>query len=246
MPSLTKGDAAMNDVSKFMRYTIPGLIFATQLVIALSISDFPTVMKIVELTGSKGNIGIILGAFLASGALGYIFAQIYFAIYWLWPDSYFGIDHRQVFIDFEDKIEIVDPKGNLVRPTRLTKRGAQNILLQYWFSQMKQSPDIEGLEPFVGRAYDTVHSLGTSFISTLIALISWIVIHYGALAPKISYLTDVSICLIWMIFLVLLAFNYFRTLKTLEGTVNSAVLHSLDARHQEDQPRIRFFKSLKD
>lgn len=70
----------MDEVRRFLRYTLPGLAGVIQFLIALSITDACIVSKIVSVKDQTQSLGLALTIFIGSGGLGYLFANIYFLI----------------------------------------------------------------------------------------------------------------------------------------------------------------------
>jgi len=82
----------MDEVRRFLRYTLPGLSALIQLLIGLSITDSGIVCKILSAKDLTQSLGIILTIFIGSGGLGYLFANIYSNIenLALWARSQFS------------------------------------------------------------------------------------------------------------------------------------------------------------
>jgi len=72
----------MDEVRRFLRYTLPGLATVILFMIALSLTEGCFVRRLFFDKDSSQNIGLVLTLFLGSGALGYLFANIYFSLYW--------------------------------------------------------------------------------------------------------------------------------------------------------------------
>lgn len=233
----------MNDVSKFIRYTLPGLVCCTELLVALLLSDGSSTLKYIQSVNAKDNIGLILGTFLASGALGYIFSQIYFGILWLFPNSCFAIDHRNVFIDYSDKIDITSIKGDSIMPDTLSKRDAQTIFLQQWFANAKENNEIEGIEPIVGRLYDTTHGIGATLIGSIFSYSTWIYLHFSLLTKPINILIDNLIIAGWLFLLLLMTINYKRTQNMLEEVLNSTFIQLVNKKNLDGNSKMNIIKS---
>lgn len=234
----------MNEISKFLRYTAPGLIFASELLVAFIITDTEILVKLIHAKDTIGNIELVISALLASGAVGYFFSQLYFGFYWLWENSIFAIDHRNVFIDFDDKIDITDSRGNQIVASKLSKRGAQTILTQYWFAQMKISESIRGIEPLVGRFYDIMHSTGTTFVATFISLFAWLCINYSTPSSS-GTIKDTIVIFAWIFLIALICINYYRTKKSLECFINSTFLETIQRKYDETSSKVQIIACLK-
>ena len=92
----------MDEIKRFMRYTLPGLVCTLQLIIAFIFSDTITVKCFYNnYLKSSNDFGIVLGIFFVSGAIGYILSSIYFSIRWWEPISQlFSINHLILFKTF--------------------------------------------------------------------------------------------------------------------------------------------------
>ena len=70
----------MNEIRRFLRFTLPGLACVLELAVAC---EFTGVLSSADLSTKDlaAGLGMALSGFLASGALGYLFAILYFALY---------------------------------------------------------------------------------------------------------------------------------------------------------------------
>jgi len=138
----------------------------------------------------------MIGAFLASGALGYILANIYFGLYWS-PivKGFIAIDHLSLLRNLESAkiIDIVDEKDN--KRDIKNKRDAWNIITQFWHARVENDDQIRGINRITDRLTDITHALGATCLGTIIGLIIWIGFHlsnygFGFCIKKVVFFLD--------------------------------------------------------
>lgn len=196
--------AGPSQLSAFFRFSIPGFACLVELGIALAISDRSATADFLKSIGGDTSIGLVLGTLLASGGLGYILAQLYWALYWTWPFSRLvAVDHLSLLCSLvkSEHLEIItireqgnkyvvthtEQRWKLVnegnRRIELTKRDAWRIVSQYWPSQQAKDEDEElhGVYPVNSRLLDVAHSLGATIIGTALSFLAWFSIHYWAI-----------------------------------------------------------------
>lgn len=220
----------MVDVRRFMRYVIPGLIYDVLLAAAFFVSDPARMICFITSGDISKNIGFVLTALLASGALGYVFSNIYFGLYWLTDNSIVAINHKELFTSLSDKINIINAKGNPIDRNSLTKRDAWTIWSNYWFSNIENSKKYKVSSARVDNLVDITHSLGASLISTFLSLITWICLSASSLQSGKYKIIIIG----WGIFLYLLSKNYYKSHKAVERMVNSILFHVISEATQPD------------
>lgn len=235
----------MKDVRSFLRYILPGLVFSIWLLISLLISDTDKTICFLKEVSDKNIIGVIATTFLASGALGYIFSVIYWALYWSRPlSNYIAIDHKPLLTWLKEKGKIV------VIPTRerdldkISKREAWVIFSQHWWtSRIKNKSDKDIFIP-IDRLADITHAIGTAIISILFSFIVWAIIHYGYLRSRFS-ICDVGVLAFLVQILLIIAFykNYWDTHRSLQSVLNSAFANMVETQFEENKDKIRIYYS---
>lgn len=211
----------MVDVRRYMRYVIPGLIYAVLLTLAFFISDTEKAMAYIRSGEISKNIGFILSAFLASGALGYIFSNIYFGLHWLTDDSIIAINHKGLFASLGNRINLIDAEGRPIDRNLLTKRDAWTIWSFYWYSNVENSEKYKISSARIDNLVDITHGLGASLIGTLLSFFTWI-IALPATSQNTKYINWG-----WIIIIVVLSINYYKALKAVERMVNSILVAAI-------------------
>ena len=215
----------MNEVRRFLRYVLPGLVFFIELFVFFCISDRRDAVNWVVAHGSAGPV---VALFLGTGALGFILANIYHWLYWTF--ELFAIDHRCLFPKSPPGFRAIDLSGDPVGD--LTKREAWTIVTQYCHSQMKKKSgrDIEGMSLITDRLVDIGHALGVTATGTFFSIFAWgFVRSYVFESPLCSIPFEVwtLILALWVPILVILLVGHFRTIKALERIVNSTLARRL-------------------
>lgn len=238
----------MDEARRFLRYILPGLVFSVLLLIFLLISDTDKTICFLKEASDKGIAGVIAGTFLASGALGYIFSVIYWALYWSWPlINYIAIDHKSLLKELtrKRKIKIVNISGNTVlldenSKSKKSKRKAWVIFSQHWWASMiKNDIDKDKFIP-IDRLADITHAIGTAFIGILFLLITcitWVIIHFCYLKSEFSIFK--VLVFITLLILLLLAFgrNYWVTHRFLQSVLNSAFANIVENQFKKNVRR---------
>jgi hypothetical protein len=116
----------MDDAKRFIRYVIPGIVFIVEISVYLYLSAKNPTIKIIQeielLKPDKSSITLTLGALLASGALGYIFSNLYYALHTI---PWGLVDHTELLKDAEEK-NWIKFAGN-----KRTYRPIVTVLLEY-------------------------------------------------------------------------------------------------------------------
>jgi len=235
----------MDEVRRFLRFTLPGLACVITLLIAFSFSDPSAIGQLLKSAWADKTLGVVIGVFLASGGLGYILANIYFSIYWSWPFSrVIAINHRSLLTSLNDNLEIVDISGKKLNLQRISKRDAWTIVTQYWFSQIEGSNNIKGINSTTDRLVDFTHSLGATFIGILLSFAAWTYVHFFTLNPtEFNILSkDSFVVTMWIIYLLLICLAYLRTLKALESIVNSTVAEKIRKDSKQEKIKIYYIR----
>lgn len=214
----------MDEVRRFLRFTLPGLAAMIQFVIALSITDACIVFKILSVKDQTQSLGLALAIFIGSGGLGYLFATIYFFLYWSWPFDCVAIDHLSFLKNLRrEVVDILDSSGNPYK-NDLSEREAWIIITQYWHSKIEGCPKLKGLNSTTDRLTDVTHGLGATIIGSVSALISWLLIHVAIVqhSPLLDPRAD-CISVVWVILIWLLGIAWRRSNIALQSVVNSAL-----------------------
>lgn len=212
-----------------MRFVLPGLASVIMLLIALIISDRSKMICFFH-SMSRNDIGVILGLFLASGALGYIFSSIYWTIYWIGPKCFFANDNRSFLKKHKDKLEIVE------EPNKRSKHDAWIIVTLIWHTQIEKSKEIKGINPYVDRINDITHGLGVTFVGSFISLIIWISLHFLVIdnSSKWNFINFI-IFFAWVFLIALICWDYHRIKIAHQSLIHSTITKVLQQEQEYDK-----------
>lgn len=235
----------MEEFRRFMRYTLPGIVCILLLLSSLLISDFKTLKScFINLGDPKLNIGIIIGAFFASGGLGYLFSIIYFSIIWSkLLRKMLANDHRKILFDLRNKIEIIDVTEKPIYPESLTQRDAWAIMTQFWIANLEENIVIKGATPFINRTSDIMHSLGAIIIGTAIMLILWIYLHFIALSESLYNFgfNDIIAIFFWLVMLFIFFVDFQSTRKSLQSIINITFTDVIQQKAGKKKKKIKLY-----
>lgn len=163
----------MNEARRFLRYVIPGLIFAIQIVVLLWLLRPGWIREVYshELKKESG-IALVFAALLASGGLGTIFSTIHHS--WHRRKKCRFMDHREVINRLEAE-DILGLKGQSSETdktkTPLTRDQAWSILVALWHERVESNPLIKTANERTEELVDLLHSMGTNRVAAVAAAV---------------------------------------------------------------------------
>lgn len=177
----------MDETRRFLRYVIPGLVFGVEILAFVMIAVPDWTLALLGKAATKDGVGIALGTFLASGALGYIFAALHHS--WLWWAEHDVLDHRDLVksrSELMDKsrcelledapADIENNKKNLTREDAMVRAWA------YWYGDSKALAGISAPgRKKLDSLGDQAHGMGAARVASLFALAiaNWICAEVG-------------------------------------------------------------------
>lgn len=225
----------MDEVRRFFRYSLPGIVCVLELILVLFISNRCLVENAIKSLQGIESLVVVFGLLLGTGGLGYIFAQIYWALYqtpffeFLHPNGKRALEkvHPEYLLIKKLAIEHSNPKYVEKRLCikDLTIYETWVIGASFLLSRREINKSVQGILPLAERLVDVTHNLGATFIGTVLATITWLVLYLHALQvdPVLSvewfpllkvWLVLPPVELFWssMIWLVLLPAKFFWSL----------------------------------
>ena len=210
----------MKDAKNFLRFILPGITSIILLLIALKISDSDSFNRISNFTDSNSkSIGVVIGLFLTSGGLGYIYSQIYWGLNWhrwICNLKIVAIDFRPILNKLvkNNKLSIVnelDVPFTLKEIEKFTKRDAWTIMTIHYPSTVNFRDGKSAAEIVLDSVINITHSLGATIIGMIIAFIVWFVVH--CCFNDLFSVKVLLIIIIWFILIYLLGTGRYQTLK---------------------------------
>lgn len=173
----------MHDARRFLRFVIPGLVFA--LVIALLLLLILPGWTISILGGLQKDTGtaVVLAGLLASGCLGFVLSACHHALMWRQKGETF--DYRRTVRALEARQVIrlySQDTGNPIVQDSLTQEDAWAICTAMWHERTKTSPVIQGGESKAASLADAAHSIGAARVAATSAAI----VVFGMIVPSVA------------------------------------------------------------
>jgi len=215
----------MDEVRRFLRFTLPGMASLGQFLLAVYFTRSQTIVALYQKLDSQADlIGAVVAIFISSGAIGYILASAYHPVYWT-IFSWISIDHLTIVrkLILRGELEVTDSDGILIPGNKLKKRDAWTIITYYWHVNLEESKEFIGLNKLTDRLVDFTHAAGATFLGTTIGLLLWFFWHSGFTNGIVSC-RDYMVLVYWLILLMIYGAGHRLTNKALESMVNAAVL----------------------
>jgi len=216
----------MEEVRRFLRFTLPGLVCIIELIIALSITNPSKISSIYNKSHAA-----YLGVFLASGGFGFLLSIIYFGIYRVFYE-FMGADHRKLFRSLKreknGKFRINDLDGEELSPHTLSKRDSWALVCKLWYSKIEENKEFKGLNNLSDRIIDISHGLGATFVGTLLSYLAWYYIQYTSNIPFYTFINLVVSACYFLIILIIIV-DYFMLVKDFQDIINSTLFEHLIA-----------------
>jgi hypothetical protein len=225
----------MEEARRFLRYVIPGLVFIVVLSTTFMLVDYTKVLPILE---HMDNVGIVLGVFVVSGGLGYIFSSLYFFIYWIFGEWHVA-NHVDVIKELNNNIVVRDTRGNDFSD-KLTRKNCWVIMNVFWHSRIKNSTRIEGVNSRIDNLSDITHGIGTSVVAAFSAIIVCICLYFYQ-EVEIDCGKILWILALWVFFTVPSFFQYLRAHNQSQSFVNSVfaneVIHEFEQKDEKEKTK---------
>jgi hypothetical protein len=225
----------MEEIQRFLRFTIPGLITAMQLGLVFQFSGVIDICPYIYTKTTLDSIGVGLNVFIASGALGFVIANIYFSLYWN-VFGFWAIDHRPAlkkikgnFHNSNGVIKLDQSYKHRKEIDLLSTRDAWNIATQFLNSTIKESKKIEGMNKHIMRFSDITHALGATCTGSILSYIICIIILIkNGSNYTLSNTFFVVIMVVWL-GLIFLVFLEYRAIKnSVQAIVNSTIVQVIE------------------
>lgn len=162
----------MGDENQFLRYAVPGIAVGLIFLLALCASAPAQTLAWLRMCNAPGGstsllnlVGLLLTGFLASGGLGFILAQVYFAL----PSWFNTADHRAVVgmqVPADKKPHPLDHNRSRLEAHRRTR-------LAWAISAGERPKEVEMLTTLCARRMAAV---GTTLVGNVLAGVLWLVV----------------------------------------------------------------------
>jgi hypothetical protein len=169
----------MEEMKKFIRYVVPGLVvvveFSGILMLILFFNDKSLLKKIIlNLVEYSNGIGVSFFLFLLSGGLGAFLATAYHTLISSFLFSYFNVDYLDLLKFCEEKrllrLKKWDEEQEHVES--LNKLGQWRILTSFWhMNKQDNSKSFKEAERRAETLHDIAHGQGAQLLGSILVLI---------------------------------------------------------------------------
>lgn len=203
------------------------MVYLILLIITFIILDTKSAIDLLKKTDL--SVGEILAAFVFTGGLGYIFSIIYFGFYWLIADL--STKHIYNHLDLVKQL-ISSNKLKVIKPTVINsieeeitivdRRQAWYIVNVLWHSRTKISRSVEGVSEKLDSYYsDITTALATTLTGSVLSFVTFIILLFTCY-ESVSNCSVFWCIVIYVLFIVLTAYNFIRTYKAYQAMINTA------------------------
>ncbi|NLZ05141.1 MAG: hypothetical protein GXY19_08205 [Phycisphaerae bacterium] len=199
----------MEDPKRFLRYVMPGILFAAQTAFLLWIV-YPTWTKDGLRVLAGASLGAALAGVVTSGVLGYVFATFHHFLHWYSPTDHRIIDHTEKIKDLRERglLDIEDDKEHIDRLK------AFDIMTAEWFKRNQENTFIGNATARAAAFSDLAHGAGTARVASAASLLTVLIacplvgIWSPSLGPAVRL---VGIILVGVALVSLFHYTYRRT-----------------------------------
>ena len=228
----------MQDFTKFLRYVIPGLIFAVELLGYLLISgDLPPCQLKEWVKDTETAIGIAIGALLASGALGFLWGVIYYQIIECFTglQIYYGKPFEKAQKREWIQLQELNGEPTEVPVAFLSKKDLWRVGTSYFSRRTEACKRMKGVDQKMNRFADLVHGLGTTAVGSVMAIVFFLIVNlkiYHCWLGRVPCTGGWSLVLA-VIILILHSRNFYRVKKDCENVYTITLLKEFETEHRE-------------
>ncbi|MCF8034339.1 MAG: hypothetical protein K9K66_10170 [Desulfarculaceae bacterium] len=204
-----------------MRYVLPGVVCVTEFFLALLIV-FPCETKTFITSIQWDGLGVAIGAFFGSGALGYLFSVIYYSIVSSCPRWFYK--HASPLHCLEDKFNYhFFPKLK-----DLDYRERWELFNTIWHVEKQKLEALQKVEDVTDRLLNIANGHGITTVGSWLSMFGWILfvlLFSTRSAPQC--LSTVLIIIFWISLNLLMWHMRNKTQKTIENIKNSALIRTV-------------------
>ncbi len=221
----------MDETKRFLRYVIPGLIMVSEMFIFLYLSLVQNGYPIENIRTSVVNYGIpvIFSGILILTGIGAVMSNFYHVSFNL---SGVGLNYKELvrIVSSSGRVSFRDySTRRIISVNEITNYGQWRIIDALWHGNKISSGVLGGNVKRTEDLCNLAHSLGTSFVSSILAYVSWNYFYV--------YITGKNAQIGFQIaFLVLLILHYIATRIVIESA--QSVISVILINELENNPNI--------
>lgn len=161
------------DIRRFLRYVVPGLLFATEAVLLLSLLRPDVALAQLNALKSAEGLGAVFTALLASGGVGFFLSTLHhMSHWWRWHPRPTVVDHSGLLRDLEaSRVVVFRRVDSLERlaADSISREDAWILVTSLWHARRESSPIIKAADAAAASLADMVHATGAARVSAVVA-----------------------------------------------------------------------------
>ena len=181
-------------------------------VVALILSKINSFYCLVNAIKQLSGMTVFVAAFLGTGAIGFLFANIYYQfreISFLKAFNNHGSILKEIEKDFGVSIYLIgNPEGGV---EGLCVRQKWELFNYIWHTTKNQSKSMQDIEAIATRMHNVAHALGTTFVGSVI-LFTITLFYLPDKSTDSSLFYHYLIC--WFLLMVLIGNGYYKLNKS--------------------------------
>lgn|GEM_PF-5469310 len=231
----------MDEIKRYIRFVLPGLSFVIIFAVTTWSSNPTLFLKSYYYIKQLGELGALGGLLLISGALGYIFAQIHFAIYWFNPISKIVRNEPQRLIEHlrnRGVCQIVNTCDKEIGPP-FNARDSWAIFNRYFLQEVTVDDQKIEITKWLDKLTDHTHALGAASIGLVIGCLLWIIITAYCILQPSNHCNVWGICVsfaVWTIVAYSFLRNFYLTARSLcssgYATIERYISHTYERQNR--------------
>ena len=212
----------MKEISRFVRYVVPGLSTALVFALMFVFTDVSTMPKFPK-ADNLGGIGYAIAVLLVSGVLGYILSNIYFAVAAIPGIASNHLPTIKALTDSSHSTAPLKILGIDDNPVEISdERAAWEIVASY-NRKIESGEKGSRYMELIDRLVDVTHGNGAAIVGLIFSLIIWFSIYYSSSKHEVLNMSGrEALVILGCIFLIIIEIiNFRRTRKSLQRIGNS-------------------------
>ena len=232
----------MNEARRFLRYLLPGLLYALESLGLLAVVLPSVALDAVSALKAEGNFSFLVTMFIASGALGFLFSTLHHWCHWYLDSK--SINHTE-FIAMRrhesapcKSIADAEKKKNGLfmwlkrrKKKRQEREEAFIKLLALWYTRLQPDGQLASADKKTVSLGDIAHATGTARIASLFAVLTVQVICFHSGQPSFIFPSVArysGFLILGVLIIVLFENSYRRTSRIAQQVIESILGKVLD------------------
>lgn len=223
----------MDEARRFLRHVLPGAAFLLQLVFIDAVCGMRLLLTKVLAVDKESAIVVVLGGFVAAGALGFLLAQFYFCAVSWWRWVIRPVNHATTVDRLHASAGSADDNGaesSLDLRAFRQSRAAWIRMSSWWYIRSGSCRDLANAERRAQALADLVHTCGAMLMTAPVGMIASLAVVWFKADPTetsrwgLDQLGQTALCgMAWLLLALLHLRNYLDVRLRFEGFIDGIV-----------------------